>query len=166
MAIGFQLIQKLKDTSSSVDMTTGHIRKTIVTFAIPIMIGNLFQQMYSMVDTAVVGRGVGSDALAAVGTTSPVVQLLLGLMIGSLKKRKILLLPAMIILLSLAACGNDVHQEEIMKQWADAQSSVVESKVNVPVENKFSKIEDEIVLVENAAEKSGLAAGKRDHRIA
>lgn len=70
------------------------------------------------------------------------------------------------MLLSLSSCGNDVHQEEIMKQWADAQSSVVESKVNVPVENKFSKIEDEIVLVENAAEKSGLAAGKRDHRIA
>lgn len=82
MAIGFLLKQKLKDTASSVDMTTGHIRKTIVTFAIPVMIGNLFQQMYSMVDTAVVGRGVGSDALAAVGTTSPVVQLLLGLMIG------------------------------------------------------------------------------------
>lgn len=76
------LKEKLESSTVSVDMTVGNIRKIIVAFAIPIMVGNLFQQMYSMVDTAVVGRGVGSDALAAVGTTSPVVQLLLGLMIG------------------------------------------------------------------------------------
>ncbi len=78
------LKSKLKEklNSSSINMTTGNISKVIVSFALPIMIGNLFQQMYSMVDTAVVGRGVGSLALAAVGTTSPVVQLLLGLMIG------------------------------------------------------------------------------------
>lgn len=82
MTVGLRVKQRLKDFSSSVDMTTGNIRKVIVAFAVPIMIGNLFQQMYSMVDTAVVGRGVGADALAAVGTTSPVVQLLLGLMIG------------------------------------------------------------------------------------
>ena len=69
------LKEKLESSTVSVDMTVGNIRKIIVAFAIPIMVGNLFQQMYSMVDTAVVGRGVGSDALAAVGTTSPVVQL-------------------------------------------------------------------------------------------
>lgn len=77
-----RLKEKLDHSSDAVDMTVGPVRKTIAAFAVPIMIGNLFQQMYSMVDTAVVGRGVGSDALAAVGTTSPVVQLLLGLMIG------------------------------------------------------------------------------------
>ena len=82
VSIKSRLKQKLGDSTTSVDMTVGDIRKTIITFAIPIMIGNLFQQMYSMVDTAVVGRGVGADALAAVGTTSPVVQLLLGLVIG------------------------------------------------------------------------------------
>ena len=76
------LKERLTKSSASVDMTTGNIRKLVVAFAIPIMVGNLFQQMYNMVDTAVVGRGVGSAALAAVGTTSPVVQLLLGLMIG------------------------------------------------------------------------------------
>lgn len=80
--IGLRLKERLESSSVSVDMTIGNIRKIIVAFAIPIMIGNLFQQMYNMVDTAVVGRGIGSDALAAVGTTSPVVQLLLGLMIG------------------------------------------------------------------------------------
>jgi Na+-driven multidrug efflux pump len=77
-----RLKEKLGDSISSVDMTNGNIRKIIISFAIPIMVGNLFQQMYSMVDTAVVGRGVGSSALAAVGTTSPVIQLLLGLIIG------------------------------------------------------------------------------------
>lgn len=69
-------------SAKSMDMTTGNIQHIIIAFSIPIMIGNLFQQMYSMVDTAVVGRGVGAAALAAVGTTSPVIQLLLGLMIG------------------------------------------------------------------------------------
>lgn len=69
-------------TSAATNMTCGDIRRRILAFTWPIMIGNLFQQLYSMVDTAVVGRGVGPDALAAVGTTSPVTQLLLGLMIG------------------------------------------------------------------------------------
>lgn len=72
----------LADLSKATDMTTGNVLRTIISFAIPVMIGNLFQQLYSMVDTAVVGRGVGASALAAVGTTSPVTQLVLGLMIG------------------------------------------------------------------------------------
>lgn len=65
-----------------VNMTSGDIRRGLLAFTLPIMMGNLFQQLYSMVDTAVVGRGVSAQALAAVGTTSPVTQLLLGLMIG------------------------------------------------------------------------------------
>lgn len=68
--------------TSTVNMTCGDIRRGLLAFTLPIMMGNLFQQLYSMVDTAVVGRGVGAQALAAVGTTSPVTQLLLGLMIG------------------------------------------------------------------------------------
>lgn len=68
--------------TSTVTMTCGDIRRGLLAFTLPIMMGNLFQQLYSMVDTAVVGRGVGAQALAAVGTTSPVTQLLLGLMIG------------------------------------------------------------------------------------
>ena len=42
----------------------------LLSFSIPLFIGNLFQQLYSMVDTIVVGRFVGVDALAAVGSTS------------------------------------------------------------------------------------------------
>lgn len=67
---------------SVMDMTRGDIRRRLLAFTLPIMMGNLFQQLYSMVDTAVVGRGIGVQALAAVGTTSPVTQLLLGLIIG------------------------------------------------------------------------------------
>ena len=49
------------------DMTTGSPLKLIVTFALPLMVGNIFQQLYTVVDTAIVGRGVGMDALAALG---------------------------------------------------------------------------------------------------
>ena len=76
------LARKLGEPSKSVDMTQGGICRMIFAFALPIMIGNLFQQLYNMVDTAVVGRGVGPEALAAVGAASPVTQLLLGLLIG------------------------------------------------------------------------------------
>lgn len=82
MTITKRLTTWLPGSAQSKDMTTGKILPVLVSFAIPIMIGNLFQQLYSMVDTAVVGRGVGAQALAAVGVTSPVTQLLLGLMIG------------------------------------------------------------------------------------
>lgn len=82
MQIIKRLNRWLSTSAQATDMTSGSILRTIITFAIPIMIGNLFQQLYSMVDTAVVGRSVGAQALAAVGTTAPVTQLLLGLMIG------------------------------------------------------------------------------------
>ena len=45
------------------DMTVGNPTKLLVSFAMPMLLGNLFQQMYSMVDTIVVGRGVGVEAL-------------------------------------------------------------------------------------------------------
>ena len=51
------------------DMTKGSPVKLILLFSIPLLIGNIFQQFYSMVDTIIVGRFVGVDALAAVGTT-------------------------------------------------------------------------------------------------
>lgn len=49
------------------DMTKGSPFKLIVRFIIPIIIGNIFQQLYSLVDTVIVGRFVGVKALAAVG---------------------------------------------------------------------------------------------------
>ena len=50
------------------DMTTGNPTKLLIGFALPMMFGNLFQQMYSLVDTLVVGRGVGVNGLSAVGS--------------------------------------------------------------------------------------------------
>lgn len=60
------------------DMTKGKPLSLITKFIIPIIIGNIFQQLYSMVDTIIVGRFVGVDALAAVGATGSVTFLILG----------------------------------------------------------------------------------------
>ena len=54
--------------AKTVNMTQGNPAKLLFTFAVPLMFGNIFQQLYTVVDTAIVGRGVGMDALAAVGT--------------------------------------------------------------------------------------------------
>lgn len=67
---------------SKIDMSQGQPLKLITLFAIPLMIGNLFQMFYNMVDTMVVGKWVSTTALASVGATTPVVDLLLGLVIG------------------------------------------------------------------------------------
>ena len=51
------------------DMTEGKPGRLILEFAIPLLLGNLFQQFYSLVDTAIVGKFLGVDQLAAVGST-------------------------------------------------------------------------------------------------
>ena len=66
-------------------MTQGNSMKLIFQFFLPILIGNLFQQLYSFVDSVVVGRGIGAQALAAVGATSIVVWLTLGFAMGITK---------------------------------------------------------------------------------
>lgn len=75
------MLLKLKN-ASTMDMTNGKPIKMIIRFAIPLMVGNLFQQLYNMVDTVIVGRCIGTNALAAVGATGPIVQLLIGLITG------------------------------------------------------------------------------------
>ncbi len=64
------------------DMTKGEPGKLIRTFIIPIIIGNLCQQLYSMTDTIIVGRTLGVDALAAVGATGTIMGVMLGFLIG------------------------------------------------------------------------------------
>lgn len=54
--------------SKELKMTAGHPGKLLFSFALPLMFGNIFQQLYTVVDTAIVGKGVGMDALAALGT--------------------------------------------------------------------------------------------------
>lgn len=53
----------------NVDMTQGRPLNVIFSFALPLLMGNLFNQLYNVVDTAIVGRALGADALAAVGST-------------------------------------------------------------------------------------------------
>ena len=64
------------------DMTTGSPWKLIVTFALPLMVGNIFQQLYTVVDTMVVGKALGVDALAALGATDWLYWMLLGMIQG------------------------------------------------------------------------------------
>jgi len=64
------------------DFTTGRISKPLIIFAAPMMIGNLFQQMYNIVDAMIVGRYVGAGALAAVGISVSVSIFLISALIG------------------------------------------------------------------------------------
>ena len=64
------------------DMTKGSPLKIMLGFTIPVFIGNVFQQLYSMVDTVIVGKFVGTGALAAVGSTGTVMFLILGFLMG------------------------------------------------------------------------------------
>ena len=65
-----------------VDMTTGNITRHIISFALPLLVGNIFQQLYNMVDTWVVGKFVSNEAYAAVGTVGPIVNMLIGFFMG------------------------------------------------------------------------------------
>jgi Na+-driven multidrug efflux pump len=64
--------------AKDVDMTQGNIVHHIISFAFPLLIGNLFQQLYNMVDTWVVGNYVGNEAFSAVGTVGPITNMLIG----------------------------------------------------------------------------------------
>ncbi len=63
-------------------MTVGSIPRLLILFALPLLIGNLFQQLYNTVDSIVVGNFVGKQALAAVGCTGPVINALVSVFIG------------------------------------------------------------------------------------
>ena len=64
------------------DMTNGSPAKLILGFAVPMLMGLLFQQFYSMVDTIIVGKFLGVDALASVGSTSAINFMINGFVIG------------------------------------------------------------------------------------
>lgn len=70
-----------KDTTR--DMTSGRPMKLIWQFAVPLIFGNLFQQLYNMVDTIIVGRALGLNALTAVGATASVNFLIIGFALGT-----------------------------------------------------------------------------------
>ena len=65
-----------------VDMTQGSIARHIIYFAFPLLLGNLFQQLYNTVDTWVVGNFVSNEAFSAVGTVGPIINMLIGVFAG------------------------------------------------------------------------------------
>ena len=72
----------LKSVFSAKDMTHGSPYKRILEFSIPMLIGNVAQQLYNTADSVIVGMYVGDNALAAVGSASPILNLLLALFVG------------------------------------------------------------------------------------
>ncbi|WP_270417254.1 MATE family efflux transporter [Amedibacterium intestinale] len=64
------------------NMTEGNVTKLIINFAIPVLLGNIFQQFYTMADTMMVGKILGVQALAAMGATSALSNLMIGLISG------------------------------------------------------------------------------------
>lgn len=69
-------------SNTTKDMTTGSSMKLILGFAVPLLMGMLFQQVYSLVDTIIVGRFLGVNALAAVGATGSINFLIIGFCLG------------------------------------------------------------------------------------
>lgn len=72
----------IKSLFAPVDMTEGTPVKQIIKFTIPMLLGNIAQQLYSTVDSIIVGRFVGDNALAAVGSAVPLINLMLVLFMG------------------------------------------------------------------------------------
>lgn len=72
----------IKELFMPSDMTEGRPWEKIVIFAVPMLIGNIAQQLYSTVDSIVIGKYVGDNALAAVGSATPILNLLLVLFVG------------------------------------------------------------------------------------
>ncbi len=75
-------MELLKKFVEPVDMTEGSPWKKIVLFAVPMLVGNIAQQLYNTVDSVVVGNYVGDNALAAVGSAGPILNLLIVLFVG------------------------------------------------------------------------------------
>ena len=73
----------MESKEKTMDLTTGHPLRQILIFSIPLVFGTIFQQLYSFADTVIVGRCLGTDALAAVGATSSLHFLILGFVQGA-----------------------------------------------------------------------------------
>ena len=70
------------NTASKTRMTEGSISQKIIFFAIPLLLGNLFQQLYNTADSLIVGNFLGSNALAAVSSSSNLIFLMVGFING------------------------------------------------------------------------------------
>ena len=68
--------------SKAIDFTQGSIQKSLLAFAFPLFLGNLFQQLYNAADSLIVGNWLGSQALAAVSSSSPLINMMVGFFNG------------------------------------------------------------------------------------
>ena len=73
---------RIKSLFAATDLTEGTPWKQILTFSLPMLLGNIAQQLYNTADTVIVGMYVGDNALSAVGSASPILMLLLALFVG------------------------------------------------------------------------------------
>lgn len=64
------------------DLTTGNVARQILRFSVPMLLGNVFQQLYNIVDSIIVGKYLGKEALASVGASFPVIFTIIALIIG------------------------------------------------------------------------------------
>jgi len=71
-----------KQKTKTIMMTEGVIWKQLLAFSMPLLMGNLFQQLYNTVDSVVVGNYIGSEALAAVGSSNSLINLIIGMFMG------------------------------------------------------------------------------------
>lgn len=76
------MLKKLFRPKESVDMTQGKILPLLISFAIPLLVGNLFQQFYNMVDTWVVGNFASNEAFSAVGSVGSIINMIIGFFVG------------------------------------------------------------------------------------
>jgi len=79
---GFSWAKIFQSLNGTIDMTDGKPMKLILEFGLPLLFGLIFQQMYNMVDSIIVGKKLGVDALAAVGSTGSINFMILGFCIG------------------------------------------------------------------------------------
>lgn len=73
---------RVRKRKNDVNMTEGSIIRHLVVFAAPLLVGNIFQQLYNTVDTWVVGKYVSNEAFSAVGTVGPIINMLIGFFLG------------------------------------------------------------------------------------
>ena len=72
-----------RHSRSQPSMLEGSIWRGLISFAIPILLGNLFQQLYNTADTIIVGNFIGKEALAAVSSSGNLIHMLIGLLQGT-----------------------------------------------------------------------------------
>ena len=116
-------IQHPHPTHSGVDLTEGNITGHLIRFALPLLAGNIFQQLYNMVDTWVVGNFVSNEAFSAVGTVGPIVNMLIGCFLGTQFAGYIESIDHWIAFVLLALIGGNMIREAAGGEEEDVDGS-------------------------------------------